>query len=81
MILAKDSLHWFGMNFFLIIQGVLAVLIILCVLLQQRAAGLGTSGGMNTTVVQRRGAEKVLYQATIVMAMVFSALTILPWYM
>ena len=69
------------MSIILIIQAVLAVLIILGVLMQQRAAGLtATGGGMNTALVQRRGAEKVLYQATIAMAVVFAVLTILQWY-
>lgn len=67
----------------LIIQGlqvVLAVLIIIGVLLQQRAAGFssGVVGGVN--IVQRRGAEKLLYQGTIVLAIAFLVLSVLEWF-
>ena len=68
------------MNFFSLVQAVLSLLMIVSILLQQRAAGLTTSGAMNTTIVQRRGAEKVLFQATIVMGVVFALLTVLQWY-
>jgi protein translocase SecG subunit len=67
------------MDFILIFQAVLGVLLTLCVLLQQRAAGF-TSGQVNTMVVQRRGAEKLLYQATVVLAVAFFGLTIVQWY-
>ncbi len=69
------------MNIFLIIQAVLSVLLIVCILLQQRAAGLSVGGaGMNTMVVQRRGAEKLLYNVTIIIAIAFFALTIIQWF-
>lgn len=69
------------MNILLSIQTVLSVLLIFCILLQSRAAGLtsGTSG-VNQTVVQRRGAEKLLYQATIALSFAFFVLTVLQWY-
>jgi len=48
------------------------VLMILCILLQQRGAslgaGFGSSGELYTT---RRGLDKNLYEATIVLAVVF----------
>jgi protein translocase SecG subunit len=63
------------------LQAFLAVILTLFVLLQQRAAGITASGGaMNTAIVQRRGAEKLLYQGTIVLGILFAALTILDWY-
>lgn len=69
------------MNIILAIQTVLSILLILCILLQSRAAGLtsGTSG-VNQAVVQRRGAEKLLYQATIAISFAFFVLTVLQWY-
>jgi len=69
------------MNILLAIQTVLSVILIFCILLQSRAAGLtaGTSG-VNQTVVQRRGAEKLLYQATIVISIAFFVLTVVQWY-
>ena len=62
-----------------LLQAILAVLLIIVILLQTRAAGL-TSGTMNTMVVQRRGAEKLLYQGTVVLTIAFCALTVVQWY-
>lgn len=65
----------------LIIQAVLAVLLCLCILLQHRAAGISaTFGGNGGAYVQRRGAEKLLYQATIVLAIAIAVLTAIGWY-
>jgi protein translocase SecG subunit len=69
------------MSFITSIQAVLAVIIIFSILLQHRASGLSSSmGGSGVTYVQRRGAEKVLYQATIVLSTAFFVLTILDWF-
>ncbi len=62
------------------IQTVLAVLIILGVLTQQRAAGFSSGVVGGTNIVQRRGAEKLLYQGTIVFAIVFVVLSVLEWF-
>lgn len=49
-----------------------AVLMVVCILLQQRGAtlgaGFGSSGELYTT---RRGTDKSLYEATIVLAVIF----------
>ncbi|MDO8335410.1 MAG: preprotein translocase subunit SecG [Candidatus Saccharibacteria bacterium] len=49
-----------------------AVLMTLCILLQQRGAslgaGFGSSGELYTT---RRGTDKSLYEATIILAVIF----------
>ncbi len=69
------------MSFIVYIQAILAVLIIFSVLLQHRASGLSVGmGGTGTTYVQRRGAEKVLYQGTIVLSIAFFVLTIADWF-
>jgi len=69
------------MNILLAIQAVLSVILIFCILLQSRAAGLtSNSGGVNQAFVQRRGAEKLLYQATIAISITFFVLTVLQWY-
>ena len=69
------------MNFILYIQAVLAVALSFAILLQHRAAGLSaTFGGNDTSFVQRRGAEKVLYQASVAISVVFFVLTIVDWY-
>lgn len=63
------------------IQAILAVLIIFMVLLQHRASGLSASmGGSGVTHVQRRGAEKFLYQATVFLSTAFFVLTVLDWF-
>jgi protein translocase SecG subunit len=62
------------------LQAVLAVLIIVGVLLQQRAAGFASGVVGGTNVVQRRGAEKLLYQGTIILAIAFLVLSVLEWF-
>jgi len=61
-------------------QVILAVLIILGVLLQQRAVGFSSGVVGGTQYIQRRGAEKLLYQGTIVLAIVFLCLSVLEWF-
>lgn len=59
-------------NILQIVTIVSAVLMVLCILLQARGAslgaGFGSSGELFTT---RRGIDKSLYEATIVLAVVF----------
>jgi protein translocase SecG subunit len=70
-----------SMDIFLLLQAIVSVLLLACILLQHRAAGLTAGGsGMNTMVVQRRGAEKLLFQATIVLTIAFFVLTIVQWF-
>lgn len=53
-------------------QVVVSILLILSILVQNRSSSLGsTFGGSDTFHVTKRGAEKVLYQATIVLAVLF----------
>ncbi len=59
---------------------VLSLLLILGIVLQQRGANLGGAfGGDNfaSTFYKRRGAEKFLFQATIVVAILFVAVSVL----
>lgn len=61
------------------IQIVLSLLLIGGIVLQQRGAGLGGAfGGDNfsSTFYKRRGAEKFLFNATIVIAILFVASTV-----
>ncbi len=56
---------------------ILAVLLMLAVLLQQRGAGLGAGfGGDSAVFTTMRGAEKVLYNITIVLAILFFGLSL-----
>lgn len=69
------------MSFIVFIQVIVALLLSLSILLQSRSTGLSaTFGGTDTSFVQRRGAERVLYQGTVLLSFLFFALTILDWY-
>lgn len=57
---------------------VVSILLILAILVQNRSSGLSsTFGGSGAIHVKKRGAEKVLFQATIVLAVLFVASSIL----
>ncbi len=59
-------------------QLIVSILLILAILVQNRSSGLSsTFGGSGTIQVKKRGAEKVLYNATIVLAVIFVACAIL----
>lgn len=59
-------------------QMIVSVLLIVAILVQNRSSGLSsTFGGSGTIHVKKRGAEKVLYNATIVLAILFVACAIL----
>ncbi len=60
-----------------ILQIVVSVLLMLSILLQNRGAGLGASfGGGGEIYRTKRGAEKFLFRATIVLIVVFMALAL-----
>ena len=64
------------------VLAIIAILMILCILIQQRTSGLSaTFGGSGVTVVQRRGAEKVIYKLTIWLSVLFFGLTIAQWFL
>lgn len=63
-----------------IAQIVLSLLLIGGILLQQRGAGLGGAfggGEVNQTYATRRGAEKLLFQGTIAVAVLFALTAII----
>lgn len=65
----------------LTIEAILAVLLCLLILIQQRAAGItATFGGVNQIQVQRRGAERVMHQLTILSSVLLVILSIVQWY-
>ena len=67
---------------FLNIEAIIAILLSLCILVQHRVSGLtSTFGGSGAIYVQRRGAEKVIYKLTIILAIAFFCIAILLWYL
>lgn len=62
----------------LIIQIIVSVLIVLCVILQQSRASLGSAfGGSGEFHATRRGIEKKLYITTIALTCIFIVLGVL----
>jgi protein translocase SecG subunit len=60
------------MNLFAIISMVLAAILTVLVLMQNRGAGLsGVFGGDSAVFSQKRGAEKILHIVTIIVAVAF----------
>ncbi|HAI98519.1 TPA: preprotein translocase subunit SecG [Candidatus Peribacteria bacterium] len=69
-------------SFLTIVQVVLSFLLILSIMLQHRASGLSaTFGGSGAVVMQRRGAERVLYVLTIWMSIAFFLIPVIQWYL
>ena len=65
------------MNLLKIVQTVIAVLLIITILLQNRGAGVsGLFGGGGNVYITKRGFEKKLFIATIVLAIIFFAISI-----
>lgn len=60
-----------------ITQIIVASLLILAILSQSRGQGLSaTFGGTGQFYVEKRGAEKVIYRITLVLAFIFVALSV-----
>lgn len=60
-----------------VIQIVLAVLLMAGILIQQRGSGLsGVFGGESSAYATRRGAEKIIFTATIVIAVLFLGISV-----
>lgn len=60
-----------------VLQIVVSILLILAILMQNRGAGLGASfGGGGEIYRTKRGAEKFLFRATIILIAIFMALAV-----
>ena len=64
------------MSFINIAQIIVSVVLVLIILAQVREAGSGLFGSAQNTVRTRRGLEKTLFQFTIVLAVIFIAISI-----
>ncbi len=61
-------------TFFTVTQVLISILLSLSILLQQKGTGLSaTFGGQGGFHASKRGAEKILHNATIVLAVLFVA--------
>lgn len=66
---------------FLILQILIAILLIVCVALQMQGSGLSTAfGGSGEFYRSKRSVERFLYIATIVLAGLFAAISLLLLY-
>lgn len=64
-------------EFLTILQTVVSILLVLSILTQNRGTGLSaTFGGTGDFYVEKRGAEKVLYNATLVLSALFVGIAI-----
>ena len=67
---------------FEIAQLILAILVIVAILLQQQGSGLGTAfGGEGNFYRSKRGLEKTLFYATIVLIVLFVASVAIPLFL
>ena len=65
-------------QFVYLVQVIVAVLLIIVILLQQKGAGLGsTFGGEVSFYRAKRGAEKLLFYATIFLTILFIILSLI----
>lgn len=66
------------MDYLQIFQIIVAVLLILAILLQNRGTGLsGVFGGSDNVFRTKRGVEKSLFTATIILSILFFAISLL----
>lgn len=67
---------------FEIAQLILAVLVVISILLQQQGSGLGAAfGGEGNFYRSKRGLEKILFYATIVLIVLFIASVAAPFFL
>ena len=65
------------MNIIVLLQTIFAILLMGGILLQARSAGLGGAfGGDNGTGSTRRGSEKFIFTATIIVALIFFGISV-----
>jgi protein translocase SecG subunit len=66
---------------FTIAQIIVSIALIICILLQQRGAGSSAlTGGGSASYYTKRGFEKVLFMATIILALLFLATSLIRFF-
>lgn len=64
-------------NLWLITQSIIAILIVVAILMQSQGSGLGAwGGGGGETYHTKRGVEKLLFNGTIVLIVLFALISI-----
>ncbi|MCF7844818.1 MAG: preprotein translocase subunit SecG [Kiritimatiellales bacterium] len=64
-----------------LLEIIVSVLLMFCILLQHRASGLSaTFGGTGASIVQRRGAEKVIFRGAVILSVIFLLIPVLEWF-
>lgn len=64
------------MNIIYVVQIIVAIALVFAILLQVRSQDIGLFGASTSVFRARRGFEKLLFQATIVLAIIFIVLSI-----
>jgi preprotein translocase subunit SecG len=77
-LLYNNSIYKRMKDILTIIQLVLAVALVVVILLQQKGSGLGAAfGGSSNIYSTKRGVDKILFHATIVVSLLFFGVAIL----
>lgn len=64
-------------NILSVVQIILGVLLVVVIMLQQSGSGLGAGfGGSSSVFTTKRGVDKILFQATIVISILFFAIAL-----
>ena len=64
------------MNIIYIVQIIIAIALVLAILLQVRSQDIGLFGASTSVFRARRGFEKIVFQTTIILAIIFVILAI-----
>jgi len=64
------------MNLLLVGQIIVSILLVILIIPQGQGGGLGTAFGSSTSYHTRRGLEKTIFSLTVVMAVIFTSLSV-----
>lgn len=76
-----QNIHYYSMQYLILalpyIQIALSVILVILILVQQRGSGAGGAfGGGGSITYQKRGIEKSLSQATVIIAIIFAGIAL-----
>ncbi len=64
----------------IILEIIIALLLVGAIVVQHRVSGLTSNASMQQVAIQRRGAELLLFRATIALSVAFFAIPVLTWF-